>query len=132
MSPLLSRRRALIGLAALTLAGCRARSGRVLVGFSQMASGGGWRAAETARMRQAARARADRFELIVTDAQDQTAKQIADVEDLLARGVGALFVAPRDHEGIEAALQEASRAAVPVFLIDREAEGTPGVDFVSF
>src|SRR4051794_35204791 len=132
MPPLSSRRRALLGMAALALAGCRTRDGRFLVGFSQMDSGGGWRVAETASMREAARARADRFELIVTDAQDQTAKQIADVEDLLARGVRALFVAPRDYEGIEAALEEARRFGVPVFLIDREAEGEPGVDYVSF
>jgi ribose transport system substrate-binding protein len=130
--PLPTRRHALFGLAALALAGCRARSGKFLVGFSQMDSGGGWRVAETASLREAARARADRFELIVTDAQDQTAKQIADVEDLLARRAGAVFIAPRDHEGIEAALEEARRVRVPVFLLDREAEGTPGVDFVSF
>jgi len=96
-----------------------------------MDSGGAWRVAETSSMRAAA-AYNDRFELVVTDAQDQTAKQIADVEDLIARRVRALFIAPRDYEGLEPALEAAAYAQVPVFLIDREAEGTPGVDYVTF
>jgi galactofuranose transport system substrate-binding protein len=96
-----------------------------------MDSGGAWRIAETESMRGAA-ARSGRFELVVTDAQDQTAKQIADIEDLVARGVVALFIAPRDFEGLDAAFDAARHAAVPVFLIDREADGVPGDDFLSF
>src|SRR4051794_17826016 len=98
----------LLACAALP-AGCRRRSGGMVVGFSQMDSGGAWRVAETASMREAAQARAGRFELVVTDAQDQIAKQIADVEDLLARRVGALFIAPREYEGLEPALEAARR-----------------------
>lgn len=97
-----------------------------------MDSGGAWRTAETNSLREAAAEREADLELVVTDAQDQTAKQIADVEDLLARRVAALFIAPRDYEGLEPALDAARHAQVPVFLIDRQAEGTPGVDYVSF
>lgn len=126
----LSRRTLLTGLAAGGLAaGCRRASGRVPVGFAQIDTGGVWRAAETASMAAAA---GDRYELVVTDAQDQTVKQIGDVEDLLARRVKAVFIAPREYDGLEPALAAARDARVPVFLIDREAEGTPGVDFVSF
>src|SRR5205823_165478 len=57
--------------------------------------------------------------------------QVADVEDLLARRVRALFVAPREYEGLEPVFDAARHAGVPVFLIDREAEGTPGVDYDS-
>jgi ribose transport system substrate-binding protein len=123
----------LLGSAALLpLSGCRRPSGRFVVGFSQMDSGGAWRIAETNSMRQAAAERSADLELVVTDAQDQTAKQIADVEDLIARRVGALFIAPRDYEGLEPTLESARHARVPVFLIDRQAEGTPGADYVSF
>jgi ribose transport system substrate-binding protein len=55
-------------------------------------------------MRQAA-VEDGRFELIVTDAQDQTAKQISDVEDLLARRVHAVFLTPREVDGVEPALE---------------------------
>jgi len=95
-----------------------------------MDTAGAWRVAETASMRAAAAA--DGYELIVTSAEDQTAKQVSDVEDLIARRVQALFIAPREFEGLEPVFEAAGHAQVPVFLIDREAEGTAGVDYVSF
>ncbi|WP_439629987.1 ABC transporter substrate-binding protein [Gemmata sp.] len=124
------RTAAVAGAAALT--GCRRRSRGALVGFAQIDTGGVWRVAETESMVAAAAERAGTFELVVTDAQDQTVKQIGDVEDLLARRARAVFIAPREYDGLEPALEAARRAGVPVFLIDREAEGTPGVDYVSF
>ncbi len=119
-----------LGAALLACGGCRKRSAGPVVGFSQMDSGGCWRIAETNSMAAAA---ADHgYELVVTDAQDQTAKQVADVEDLVARRVRALFIAPREYEGLEPVFEAARHARIPVFLIDREAEGTPGVDYVAF
>jgi ribose transport system substrate-binding protein len=138
-----------LSLAALSLAGCRKeggggtagggggggtarREGKLRVGFSQMENSGPWRIAETASMRDEANKRGDRFELIVTDAQGQTAKQVSDVEDLIAQRVDAIFLAPREARGFEGALQSAKEAKIPVFLIDREVEGTPGQDYVTF
>jgi galactofuranose transport system substrate-binding protein len=105
---------------------------KIVVGFSQMENDGPWRIAETKSMRDEAAKRADRFELIVTDAQGQTAKQVSDVEDLVARGVDAIFLAPREYEGLAPALQAAKEAKIPVFLIDREAAGTAGEDYKAF
>ncbi|MGH9945381.1 MAG: ABC transporter substrate-binding protein, partial [Pyrinomonadaceae bacterium] len=65
-------------------------------------------------------------------AQGQTSKQVSDVEDLVARGVDAIFLAPREIEGLAPALQAAKEANIPVFLIDREAAGTAGEDYVTF
>ena len=110
--------------------GCRKRDEGPVVGFSQMDNQGSWRIAETNSLRSEARARG--YHLIVTDAQDQTAKQVGDVEDLIARRVRGLFVAPREVEGLEPAFEAARRAGVPVFLIDREAAGVPGEDYVAF
>ena len=115
---------------------CRAKrekkDRKLVVGFSQMENNGPWRIAETASMKDEAAKRADRFELIVTDAQGQTAKQVSDVEDLIAQRVDAIFLAPREARGFEGALQAAKEANIPVFLIDREVEGTPGEDYVTF
>jgi len=113
-------------------AGCRRRSDRAVLGFAQIDTGGVWRVAETESMQSAARERADHFEFVVTDAHDETVKQIGDVEDLLARRAKVIFIAPREYDGLEPALEAARRAGVPVFLIDREAEGVPGVDYVAF
>ena len=52
--------------------------------------------------------------------------------DMIARRVCALFVAPREYEGLEPVFEAARHAKVPVFLIDREAAGVAGEDYVSF
>lgn len=101
------------------------------VGFSQMDNAGSWRVAETNSLLQEA-ARRGRYQLFVTDAQDQTAKQVADVEDLIARRVRAIFIAPREFEGLDPVFEAAARAAIPVFLIDRIADARPGIDYVAF
>lgn len=110
-----------------------AQGGRKLkVGFSQMEENNPWRIAETNSMRDEAKKRGDKFDLVVTNAQGQTSKQVSDVEDLIAQRVDAIFLAPREFEGLGSALQRAKSANIPVFLIDREAAGTPGQDFVAF
>src|SRR4051812_12783931 len=84
MAELTDRRRFLAGAFLAAVAGCRRAGGLPLVGLSQTDTAGAWRIAETASFREAARA-SGRFELVVADAQDQIAKQLSDVEDLLAR-----------------------------------------------
>jgi galactofuranose transport system substrate-binding protein len=128
----------IISFALSFLAGCArkpanssADGGKKTVGFSQMENTGPWRIAETNSMKDEAGKRADKYNYVYTDAQSQTAKQISDVEDLIARKVDAIFLAPREAEGFSAAFQAARNANIPVILIDREAKGTPGTDFVT-
>ena len=126
-------------LAALALEGCKKQSGstnggqngKVVVAFSQMENDGPWRIAETNSMKSEAAKRSDKFELVITDAQGQTSKQVSDVEDVVSRGVSAIFLAPREKNGLEPAMQAAKEAKIPIILVDREAAGTPGIDFVT-
>ncbi|MGI8498632.1 MAG: ABC transporter substrate-binding protein [Gemmatimonadaceae bacterium] len=125
--------RALVVTGALTLvfSSCaRRESGRFVVGFSQMESDNPWRLAQTKSLREEAARRG--YSLVVTDAQGQTSKQVADVEDLVARHVNLILLAPREYEGLAPALQAAKQAGIPVILVDREAAGTAGTDFVTF
>jgi ribose transport system substrate-binding protein len=131
----LSRRALLRAAAALLVAtpvaGCaRKESGKFVVGFSQMESDNPWRLAQTKSLRDEAAKRG--YDLVVTDAQGQTAKQVSDVEDLIARRVNLILLAPREYEGLAPALQAAKKAKIPVILVDREAAGTPGQDYVTF
>jgi ABC-type sugar transport system substrate-binding protein len=127
-------------LSMLGLSGCAKQGsrggtdgkGKLKVGFSQMEENNPWRIAETNSLRDEAKKRGDRFELIVTNAQGQISKQVSDVEDLIAQRVDAIFLAPREFEGLGSALQKAKEAKIPVFLIDREAAGKAGEDFVAF
>lgn len=62
------------------------------------------------------------FEVIVVDAQNDSAKQNNDVEDLLQKGVDALLINPTDSSAISAAVQSANSLGIPVITIDRSAD----------
>jgi ribose transport system substrate-binding protein len=122
--------RVVLLLAATALAGCaKKEAGSYVVGFSQMESDNPWRLAETKSLKDEAAKRG--IQLVVTDAQGQTAKQVSDVEDLIARHVDLILLAPREYQGLAPALQAAKAAKIPVILVDREAAGTAGVDYVT-
>ena len=132
MPRLITRRLALTAPLLLSSISCILKKRNIVVGFSQMENNNPWRIAETNSMKQEAAKRHATYELIVTDAQGQTSKQVSDVEDLVARRVSALFLAPREYEGLSPALDSAKELKIPVFLIDREAAGVAGEDYVSF
>jgi len=104
-------------------------SPKLKVGFSQMENNNPWRIAETNSIKEEAEKRG--IELVYTDAQGQTAKQVSDVEDLIAQKVDYILLAPREYEGLAPALQSAKQAGIPVILIDRDAKGVPGEDYVT-
>jgi len=133
VSTALARLTLIAALAAAT--GCTrkdagAAAGTFVVGFSQMESDNPWRIAQTKSLREEAAKRG--VDLVVTDAQGQTAKQVSDVEDLIARRVNLILLAPREFEGLAPALQSAREAKIPVILVDREAAGVAGQDYVTF
>ena len=102
---------------------------KLKVGFSQMENNNPWRIAETNSIKEEAKKRG--IELVYTDAQGQTAKQVSDVEDLIAQKVDYILLAPREYEGLAPALQSAKSAGIPVILIDRAAAGVAGEDYVT-
>lgn len=130
---------AIITMAFASFSGCQRKSaggatdgsGKKTIGFSQMENTGPWRIAESESMKSEAAKRGDKYNFAYTDAQSQTAKQISDVEDLIARKVDAIFLAPREAEGFSGIFQAAKAAKIPIILIDREATGVVGTDFVT-
>lgn len=107
------------------------KGGKKVVGFSQMEMDGPWRIAETESIKAEAAKHPDKYDLRVTVAQGDTAKQAANVEDLVAQRVDAILLAPREKVGFEQSLETAKAAGIPVILVDREANGTAGADFVT-
>ena len=57
-------------------------------------------------------------EVSQSDGQNDMAKQIADVEDMVAKGVNLLILNPRDPEGLVAAADAATKAGVKVVVMD--------------
>ena len=74
----------------------------------------------------AARARAIElgYEATVFDSQNDTAKETAHFENLIARGYKAVLFNPTDAKASVANVQKAKAAGVPVFCIDREINST--------
>lgn len=70
-------------------------------------------------------------ELIVVDAQDDTAKQISGVEDLIQKKVDVLLINPTDSAAIVTAVEAANQANIPVITVDRAAEGGQVVSHIA-
>ncbi len=87
------------------------------VGFSQIGSESGWRAAETAVSKVEAKKRG--INLKISDAQQKQENQIKAVRSFIAQGVDAIFIAPVVQTGWGPVLEEAKDYDIPVFLLDR-------------
>lgn len=87
------------------------------VGFSQVGSESGWRAAETSVAKSEAAKRG--ITLKIADGQQKQENQIKAVRSFIAQGVDAIFIAPVVQTGWEPVLEEAKDANIPVFLLDR-------------
>lgn len=70
-------------------------------------------------------------EVVVVDAQNDSAKQVNDVEDLLQQGVDALLINPTDSAAISTAVQSANSIGVPVVTLDRSTEKGDVASFVA-
>lgn len=62
------------------------------------------------------------MDVVVVDAQNDAAKQINDVEDLIQQGVDVLLINPTDSAAISTAVQSANSLGIPVITLDRSAE----------
>ena len=57
---------------------------------------------------------------LVTDANDDPTKQIADIEDLISRGVDLLLIAPATEEALNPVVGRATKQGIPVVMVDRK------------
>ncbi len=93
----------------------------LVVGFSQIGSESGWRAAETSVTKQEAEKRG--IDLKFADAQQKQENQIKAIRGFIAQGVQAILVAPVVATGWDDVLGEAKEASIPVVLLDRGIDG---------
>ncbi|MBT2695964.1 ribose ABC transporter substrate-binding protein RbsB [Bacillus sp. ISL-40] len=70
-------------------------------------------------------------EIITVDAQNDSAKQVSDIEDLIQKGVNVLIVNPADSDAIKAAIESANNANIPVITVDRSANGGTVVSHIA-
>ncbi|WP_026304670.1 ABC transporter substrate-binding protein [Kaistia granuli] len=103
------------------------------VGFAQTESNNPWRIAQTESMK--AEAEKLGYQFVYTDAAGSAAKQVADVNSMIAQGVDVIFLAPREEKPLIPAVMAAKKAGIPVILLDRTVDPSlakPGVDYLTF
>lgn len=66
-----------------------------------------------------AKAKALGYELVVLDSQNNPAKELANVEDILVKGTKVLLINPTDSDAVGNAVLAANRAGIPVITLDR-------------
>lgn len=106
---------------------------RYKVGFSQMESNNPWRIAETKSFHDTAESCG--WDLIATDAAGSAAKQVADVDSMIAQGIDVLFLPPREEKPLIPAVMKAKAAGIPTFLVDRSVDpavAQAGTHYIAF
>lgn len=99
------------------------------IGFSQVTTIEPWRAQFNKDILAEAAKHPD-VELIVTDGEDKTEKQVADVENLIRQEVDALLISPKESAGLTGVVQQAIDAKIPVFVLDRNVETDQYTQFI--
>ncbi|HTT71297.1 MAG TPA: substrate-binding domain-containing protein, partial [Anaeromyxobacteraceae bacterium] len=59
--------------------------------------------------------------IVFADAQDNSEKQAADVENFVAQGVQAILISPKTTDSLVPAIEAAVKAGIPVATVDRKA-----------
>jgi simple sugar transport system substrate-binding protein len=92
----------------------------IALGFSQVGSESGWRAANTDSIKESAKVAG--FNLQFSDAQQKQENQIAAIRNYIAQKVDVIAFSPVVVTGWDAVLKEAKAAKIPVVLTDRSVE----------
>src|SRR5215831_3138324 len=117
-------------IAAAGTLGCGRRShGKFLVGFSQCNLGEPWRVAMNAEVAARAKDFPD-LEVAFADAQQDNAKQVADVENFLRQKVDLLMISPNEAKPLTPIVKKAFDSGIPVIVLDRAVEGDAYTTFI--
>jgi ribose transport system substrate-binding protein len=108
------------------------KDGPFVIGFSNASISNSWRVGMLHSIQQAAADNADQIkQLIITDANDDPAKQVADVQDLISRGVDLLIVSAATAEALDSIVTRAYEDGIPVVLVDRRVTSENFTTFIT-
>lgn len=108
------------------------KDGPFVIGFSNASISNSWRVGMLHSIQQAAADNADQIkQLLITDANDDPAKQVADVQDLISRGVDLLIVSAATAEALDAIVTRAYEDGIPVVLVDRRVTSENFTTFIT-
>ncbi|HTE18219.1 MAG TPA: substrate-binding domain-containing protein [Armatimonadota bacterium] len=93
-----------------------------LIGMSQANKGEPWRQAMNDQIAAAAAKHPD-LKVVFADAAQNSAKQVADVENFLQQGIDLLIISPNEAAPLTEVVAEVHGKGIPVIVIDRKVEG---------
>jgi len=70
------------------------------------------------------------MEIVFADAQQDNARQVADVETFLRQGINLLMISPNEAKPLTAVVRKAYESSIPVIVIDRAVEGDTYTVFI--
>jgi ribose transport system substrate-binding protein len=108
------------------------KAGPYTIGFSNAGLGDSWRVVMLDGLKKAASEHKDQIKhLLITDAGHDDAKQIADIQDLISRGVDLLIVSANTEKALDPAVSRAMKQGIPVVMVDRRVSSDNFVTFVT-
>ena len=94
----------------------------IKIGFSQAMSTDDWRKQMNSAMEIEASLKPE-VNLTISDAGNNVAKQIADIEKFISQKVDVIIVSPIESKPLTAIVEKSLRAGIPVLIVDRKIEG---------
>lgn len=93
---------------------------KIKIGFSQGTMNHPWRVAMVEGNKKYATEKLPDVELIVTDGQNDSSKQVTDVESLMAQGIKVLMISPLTADALTPVVADAMAAGIKVVTLDRK------------
>ncbi len=90
------------------------------IGFSQGTLNHPWRVAMVEGNRSWAEEHLPNVELIITDGQNDSGKQVTDVESLMAQSIDVLMISPLTAQALTPIVQDVMGSGTPVVALDRK------------
>ena len=100
-----------------------------VVGMSQSNLGEPWRVQMNADVAQAA-LRYPNLKVVFKDAQNDSLRQRAQVEELVSQKIDLLIISPKETAPLTAPVAEAYKKKIPVIVLDREVNGDQYTSFI--
>lgn len=120
---------ALLAMTLVSFVGCREEredrrvdGRRCIIGMSQCNLGEPWRVQMNADVRKAAE-RHPEIKMVFKDAQNDTLKQRAHIEELVSAGVDVIIISPKEAQPLTDPVAKAMDAGIPVIVLDRRVLG---------
>jgi len=112
-----------------TLSQTATETKKIKIGMSIDTTNQPWRAGLVNDVKAEA-AKHPEVELIVTDGQGDSNKQISDVEDLITRQVDVIMISPHEGQPLTPVCVKAYEAGIPVLVLDRSLETDKYTSFI--